>query len=237
MTETATPAAAPLGMFARMVGMVTSPKATFQDIVANPRPFGILFVMALVIGIGSAVPMFTEAGQNAVLDMQMRAAESGGQTLTPEQRARFDTFKPFMAPFTIVTTVIMIPIITLFMTALYWAAFNVVLGGSASFKQVLSTVSHSQVIPALGILAGIPFMLNQPTMSMAGPFNLGALMPWLEAGSRLAKFMGNLGVFGLWGVLVNAIGLGVLYRRKTVGIFIALLIIYLGFVYLGSMFR
>jgi hypothetical protein len=62
-------------------------------------------------------------------------------------------------------------------------------------------------------------------------------MPWLEAGSRLAKFMSNLGVFGLWSVFVNAIGLGVLYRRKTAGIFVALLIIYLGFVYLGSIFQ
>ena len=237
MTETATAPAAPLGLFARAAGMLFSPKATFQNIVANPRPFGILFVTALVIGIGSAVPMFTEAGQNTVLDMQLRAAESGGRTLTPEQRATFESFKPFLAPFTIATTMIMIPVFTLFMTALYWAAFNVVLGGSASFKQVLSTVSHSQVIPALGILAGIPFMLNQPTMSMAGPFNLGALLPMLEEGSRLAKFMSNLGVFGLWGVFVNAIGLGVLYRRKTAGIFVGLLIIYLGFVFLGSMFR
>jgi hypothetical protein len=68
-----------------------------------------------------------------------------------------------------------------------------------------------------------PFLLIKPSASMAGPFNLGALMPMLEEGSRMAKFLQNLSVFGIWAVFVNAVGLAVLYKKKTAGIFITLL--------------
>jgi hypothetical protein len=168
--------------------------------------------------------------------MQLKAMAARGN-VTPETEAGLRGFSQYFGYVTLVSTFIFLPVMTLFITALYWALFNVVLGGTASFKQVLAVVAHSNVIPALGMVAGLYFMLQQPTMSMGGPFNFGALMPGLEEGSALAKFLGNLSLFGVWGVFVNAIGLAVLYRRKTAGIFLVLLVVYLGFTYVGGMFR
>ena len=111
--------------------------------------------------------------------------------------------------------------------ALYWVAFNTVMGGTASFKQVLAIVSHSQVISALGIVAGLPIQLMQTKMTMGGPFNLGALAPMLEEGSTLATFLGGISVFSLWGLVVTAIGLGVLYRRNSRNIAITLIAVFL----------
>ena len=37
------------GLLARAIGMLTSPRATFEKVVANPRPVGILFLVAVVI--------------------------------------------------------------------------------------------------------------------------------------------------------------------------------------------
>ena len=102
---------------------------------------------------------------------------------------------------------------------------------------MLSTSSHSQVIAALGVLVGLPFMMMNPSASMGGPFNLGAVAPMLETGSRLLRFLTNISVFSIWAVFVDAIGLAVLYKRKTTGIFIALLAVYLGFTYVASMFQ
>lgn len=239
MTEPATTQPASLSLWARAVGMITSPKATFQRIVHDPRPFGILFVVAIVMGVGSAVPQFTEAGRQVIVDAQLAAIAKNSQdgTVPPQAAQGIQTFSRFMPAVTIVSMLIFLPIVTLFFSALYWALFNVVLGGTASFKQVLSTLSHSQVIQALGVLAAIPLMLMNPSASMAGPFNLGALMPMLEEGSRMAKFLQNLSVFGIWAVFVNAVGLAVLYKKKTAGIFITLLVVFLAVTYLTSMFR
>lgn len=240
MTEPVTTQSAPLGLAARVIGMITSPKATFQAILpTNPAPFAILFIAAILMGVGAAVPQFTESGRQVILDAQLKAManRSPDGAVSPQAEQGMRTFSRFMPVVTIVSMLIFLPIITLFFSALYWALFNVLLGGTATFKQVLSTSSHSQVIPVLGVLAAIPFLLMKPSASMAGPFNLGALAPWLEEGSRLARFLTNVSVFSIWGVFVNAIGLAVLYRRKTAGIFVALLLVFLAFAYLGSMFQ
>ena len=44
------------GLFARAIGVITSPKATFEQIVKNPKPVAILFLVALVIAISAALP-------------------------------------------------------------------------------------------------------------------------------------------------------------------------------------
>lgn len=236
MTDAAPPPQQPMSLMSRAIGMITSPKATFEKIRETPQPFGILFVCALLMGLAVAAPQFSEAGQKAVVDMQMAAAESRGPA-PPEMRANLEKFAQYFGLITVASMLIFIPIITMFMSALYWGLFNVALGGTASFKQVLSTTAHSQVIPVLGVIVAVPFMLMNPTTAMGGPFNLGALVPSLEAGSRLAAFLTSISVFSLWGVFVNAIGLGVLYRKSTTGIFIFLLVVFLCFTYVGSMFR
>lgn len=239
MTEPATTQPTAPSLWARAIGMITSPKATFQRIVNDPRPFGILFVVAIVIGIGTAAPQFTEAGKQVILDAQLKgmAARSPDGQVAPQQAEQLQKFAQFMPIVAVVATLIFLPIVTMFLSAVYWALFNVVLGGTATFKQVLSTSSHSQVIAALGVLVGLPFMLTNPTATMGGPFNLGAVAPMLEEGSRLLRFLTNISVFSIWGVFVNAIGLAVLYKRKTTPIFIALLVVYLAFTYLISMFQ
>ena len=239
MTEPATTQSATPGLWARAIGMITSPKATFQRLIPDPRPFGILFIVAIVIGIGAAAPQVTEAGKQVILDAQMKAmaARSPDGQVSPQAAESLQTFARFMPLVALVSALIFLPIVTMFMSALYWALFNVVLGGTATFKQVLSTSSHSQVIAALGVLVGLPFMMMNPSASMGGPFNLGALAPMLEEGSRLLRFLTNVSVFSIWAVFVNAIGLAVLYKRKTTGIFIALLVVYLGFTYVASMFQ
>jgi hypothetical protein len=52
---------APLGLMTRIIGVITSPKATFQNVVAAPRPAAVLFIAA-VIALASVAPQFTDAG-------------------------------------------------------------------------------------------------------------------------------------------------------------------------------
>ena len=68
--------------------MITAPTATFANVAAAPRPFGILFVCALLIGLGTAAPQFTETGRQAALDMNTRNMERMGMTVTPELQAQ-----------------------------------------------------------------------------------------------------------------------------------------------------
>ena len=234
MTES-TPAETtqPLPLVSRIVGVITSPKATFENVVAAPRPFGILLVVAAVIAIASSIPGFTAEGRRAAIDAQVKGMEQFGQTVTPEMRERMEqtAASPIVRGVSLLAAFVILPIFALFFAALYWAAFNTVLGGTATFKQVLAIVTHAQVIGAVAVLVGLPIQLMQGTVSMAGPFNLGALAPGLEEGSTLARFLGSISVFTLWGQVVTGIGLGVLYKRSGRNIAIVLIVLLLLFMF------
>jgi hypothetical protein len=228
---TAAPASDP-GLFARAVGILFSPRATFEKVVQNPKPVGILFLSAAIIALSAGLPQFTEAGRQAALDMQVKQQEQWTkQPVTPQQYARMEQMSKYGLIFAVVFTFLSLPIFSLIFAGIYFVAFNVVLGGTASFKQVLAVVTHSQVIGALGILLGAPIQMLKGTVTMSGPFNLGALAPFLEEGSKLATFLGMISVFHIWGSIVTAIGLGVLYRRnsRTIAIvLLALLLLFFG---------
>ncbi|MNC91782.1 hypothetical protein D3C83_80970 [compost metagenome] len=57
----------------------------------------------------------------------------------------------------------------------------------------------------------------------------------LDEGSLLANVLGFITVFGIWGMIVNAIGLAVLYRRNSRNISIVLLVLYVLFAVLVGM--
>jgi hypothetical protein len=215
MTEsTTTSSTQPLSLVARIIGVITSPKATFENVVAIPKPAGVLLVVALVISVGSSIPQFTESGRHAAIEAQVKALERFGQTVTPEVRATMETRaqSPIVRGIGIAAAFVILPVMSLFFAALYWAVFNTIMGGTASYKQV-------------------PFQLMSGTMSMAGPFNLGALAPMLEEGSTLAAFLSSINVFSLWSFIVTGIGLGVLYKRNGLRIGIALIVVFLLFMF------
>jgi hypothetical protein len=237
MTETtpaapAAPAAPDPGLFARFIGVITSPKATFQAVVAHPKPIGILFLVAVVMSVFTAGIQYTEVGRQSSLDMQVGAMERFGLTVTDEMYARMEeqVRNPLSGVWTVVSQFIFLPIMALFFAALFWAVFNAMMGGSARFKQVLAVVTHAMVIMALGVALTVPVQLLQGQMTMTGPFNLGVLVPMMDENSFISRFLSWISLFTLWQIFVTAVGLGVLYRRRTTPIAITLTGIYVGLI-------
>jgi hypothetical protein len=236
MSNAATPEAPSLGLMARIVGVITSPGSTFADIVRAPRPAVVLLVVSAVIAVAAIVPQMTERGRQAILNTQVQAAERmTGQPVSDRIYAQLEqqSRSPFGKIMGVVSAFIMMPIVALFFAALFWAIFNALLGGTASFKQVLGISTHSMVIMALGAALAVPIQLMQTTISFSGPFNLGALVPMLDRESFLFRFLSFVNAITLWQTVVVAIGLGVLYKRKSTGIAIGLIVVYLALVAIG----
>jgi len=227
MNDTAPPPADDQGLMARAIGVVVSPGATLKGVVRNPRPAGILLLSCLVIGLATSLPQFTERGQEQLLEVQVRQTEQfTGQPVSDQQYAGMRAFARYSPYITLVSIVLFAPMGALLFTAVYWFVFNAILGGTATFKQVLGLVTHSQVIGALAAIAALPIIFAQgPTNSM-GPFHLGVLVPMLDADGFVARFLGWINVFLVWQLIVNAIGLGLLYRRRTANIAIGLITAY-----------
>ena len=224
--EAPTPAQPEMGLFARAWGVITAPGATMARVVASPRPVGILFLCALVIGMAAATPMFSAAGQQAALDSQVQARDAMGRPMSDQEYATMQRITPYFAYITIGQMFIFLPIFSLIIAGLLWVVFNTILGGTASFKQVLAIVTHSSVIGTLGAVLGAPIQVLQNKVTAGGPFNLGALLPMLDQSSIPARFLGFTSVFQIWGFIVIGIGLAVLYRRKSANIIIGLILAY-----------
>lgn len=227
MTETSTSSAPALGLFARAIGVITSPAATFRSVVAHPSSAGILFLSCLLMGLATGLPQFTDRGQAMAVDMQVREAERfSGRPLEPQARQGIEMMARFGGYTSIVSMLIVIPVVTLLFSGLYWLVFNVVLGGNAEFKQVLAVMCHSQIILAVGTLLAAPIQYAQGVMTPAGPFHLGALAAPFDPNGSAARLFGALTIVGFWQSIVSGIGMAVLYRKRPAGMIIALVGIY-----------
>jgi len=207
-----------------MLGVVFSPADTFRGVAAHPRWLGVFVV---VLGISAALWFWfagTEVGQQALLDQQIRRTESMGGTVTDEQYQGFERMMPMMKYIIVGSQLIAAPVITFILAGILYAVFTAGLGGGGTFKQVLAIVTHSGVISLLQAIFTIP--INYARQSMSSATNLGVFLPMLDEGSLPARFLGVIDLFIVWWLLVLAIGMGVLYRRRTTPIFSTFLGIY-----------
>lgn len=228
MTTAAAPATgvapAPQNLAARFVGIVVSPGETYRSIVATPKWLGMLVVTTLIISLFSALPLTTDAGKQAALSMQQQQLQSFGVQMNDQARARMEEGAARMPYFAGIGAMVFAPIFCLIVAGILFAVFNAGLGGEASFKQVFTVYVHAGVIGALSLI--FSGTINYFRATQGNVANLGALLPMISDTSFLGHLLGIIDVFTIWSVIVLAIGLGVLYRRRTQPIAISLMSVY-----------
>jgi hypothetical protein len=228
MTDAA-PSPQPMpGLLARAVGVVVSPKATFERLVQTPRILGMLALVVALSAIGASAFTFTAAGQQAAVDFSAQQIERfTGQPPNDAQMAAIEKQAPIQAYLGFGSTLVVVPIALAVEAGIFFLIFNVILGGTATFKQVYAVVTHGALITVLGLAVAVPIQFARGVISMTGPANLGVLFPMLAENSVLSSFLGLIDFFRVWWVITIAIGLGVLYRRPTRGIALTLFGLYL----------
>lgn len=217
-------AAAPASLWARFFGVLFSPRQTFAGIVAAPRWLGMLVLIALVLSLATYIFLSTEVGRQALLDQQVAAMESFGIQLTDEMYQQFEG-RLALAQYTGAGgQLVFMPIMYLAIAGILFLVFNVAMGGEATFKQVFTVVVHSGVVSVVMQLFTLP--LNYVRESLSSPTNLAALLPMVPEGTFWAYLLGSIDIFWIWWLMVMAIGLAVLYRRRTQPIAVTLFVIY-----------
>jgi Yip1-like protein len=214
----------PKSLLARFVGVFTAPRDTFASVAISPKWFGMLAITSVIVAVFTALPLTTEAGRQAAIDQQVAQMQSFGFPVSDQMYEALDKGASRMPYTTGITVLVVSPIIALIIAGILFAIFNAAMGGEATFKQVLAVVVHASVISAVSAMfSGV---INYFRGSMASVSNLGALLPMLPENSFAGRLLGMVDVFLIWYVIVLAIGLGVLYRRRTQPIAISLLALY-----------
>jgi hypothetical protein len=217
-------APAPKNLLARFIGVVTAPRETFASIAAHPKWLGMLALTAVIVAVFTALPLTTVGGRQAAIDQQVTQMQSFGMTVNDQMYEQLEKRSGMMPYTTGIGALVMMPIIGVIIAGILFAIFNAALGGEASFKQVFSVYTHAGAISALStIFSGV---VNYFRGSMGSVANLGALLPMLPENSFAGRLLGMVDVFLIWYIVVLAIGLAVLYRKRTQPIAISLLSVY-----------
>jgi hypothetical protein len=217
---------APGSLVARLVGVIFSPGATFAKLVPKAPWVSALAVVTLLTAGGQYAFLSTEVGQDAMVDQQVHQAElRNGGNITQQQIDMFDGLKTKNRYIVGVSILIVGPIMTFVFAGIYFGVFNALLGGDASFKQVLAIVTHSGAVNIVQTLFVLP--LNYIRESASSATTLGVFVQsFLDETNFVARVLGMIDLFIVWNLIVTAIGLGVLYRRKTGPIFWSLMGVY-----------
>jgi hypothetical protein len=217
-------APAPKSLPARFFGVLTSPQETFRSIVAHPAWFGMLATTVILVALFTVLPMTTEEGKQATLDQQVSQMEAFGRHVDDAQYERMRQGMALAPYFTGVSILIFAPVMAAIISGILFAVFNAALGGEASFKQLFSVVVHAGAVSTLSAVFTGP--LNYLRGAVGSATNLGVLLPMIDEKSFLGRLLGMTDLFIIWWLIVMAIGLAVLYRRRTQPIAISLLAVY-----------
>ena len=174
---------------------------------------------AAVWVIGTAT-LSTPIGQQASLDQQVTQIEGFGQTVDDAMYEQLKGRMKYTAAISAVAILVASPVITVVFAAVLFGVFSGALGGHASFRQVFAVLAHTSVVSLLQAVFVTP--LNYVRESLSSATSLGVFLPMLAEGSFLANVLGAIDLFVLWSLTLTAIGLAVLYRRRSTPIFISL---------------
>ena len=207
--------AAPLSLVQRFFGMLTSPKATYENVVSWPRWFGMLAVTVLITMVAVGAFMMSDVGRDIIIKQQLEAGQSQQNA---EMAANIGRYFPPIA------ILIFMPVMTFAVAGLLLGVFAIT-GGSASYKQVLSVYVHSGVIGT--VVGAINALINYFMASDTNVTSLAGIGKAIAEKGFVPGFFSALDLTIFLGLFVLAIGLGVLYRRRTPPIFLGLSAVYL----------
>jgi hypothetical protein len=222
------------GLFARIAGVLLSPRATYAVVAARPRSLAVLAVVLLVSGIAQGLFLSSEIGQQTALDQQVRAMEGFGINISDQMYDQLEQGIKRSAITGPIFSAIFWPIAIAIQAGILVVIFSLLMGGAATFKHVYAVVTHSTVIVAVQQVFSMA--LSYASGKAAGA-NLGIFVPMLDEKNFVTLFLGSIDLFLVWATISLAIGLGVLYKRRTGPIATAFLGLYMVIALVIAFFR
>ena len=113
------------------------------------------------------------------------------------------------------------PITVFFMALIALLVGNTFMGGSAKYGQLLNITAWAYMINILESIIKIPLMLSKWSLEVftgLGVFGIG------EKGSFINSIFNAIDIFAIWRIVLMAIGMGIIYNKKTRPYAIAMLV-------------
>jgi hypothetical protein len=222
----------------RVVGMVFSPRATFESVAAWPKWVDVLVLNILIATLAWAAFLYSPVGAQAFTDQMITQAERSAAASGGDVKAAAENMTrmfPMIRAFTLCAIPIIGPIFGVVIAAILYGVFGAIMGGGGSFKQVFAMSTHAGIVSLIGQM--VVLALNYARGTMTSATTLGVFVPMLPEDSFVFKLLSAIDLVWLWYLVILAMGLAVLYRRKTSNIAISFLSLYFVVAVLIAVFK
>jgi hypothetical protein len=220
-TTTAAPEAPkPIGAMGRIIGVLISPRETFEDIARRPSWLAPIVVLA-IISIATTAAIGQRIGWRNVIEKQIAqnpSAQQRMEKLTPDQREHMIELQSKIAPYAgYIFGAIGFPIVALIVAAILLGIFNATSSAELDFKSSFSIVSHAYMPFVIASLLAILIMFlkspDQIDLQNVLASNLGAFVS--SGSARWLKVLGaSLDIFSFWTLGLMAFGYSVARPKK-----------------------
>ncbi|HTM05094.1 MAG TPA: YIP1 family protein [Vicinamibacterales bacterium] len=201
------------GLVTRLIGVIFSPRDAYTAVANRPRALGAMVVAAVLIAGIQGIFFSTQVGKDAYVTQALNTMKAVGVTVTDQMVQTIEAQAPTAAIRQTVSVAIFMPLLAAMVAGLLLAVFTAVLGGGASYKQVFAVVAHSMIISALAQAFSFPIMYFQGEMT--SPTRLSVFFPMLPEQGFFTYLLSALDLFYFWWLFNMAIGVAVLYKRRT----------------------
>jgi hypothetical protein len=212
----------------RLVAVFTSPRALFEHLAHRPT-----WLVPLIVYVVAILAVFFVLWDPVIMPEQIAKLEESGQMNDQAMMMMSGPGKYFVFAFGTVFAVVQILVWAL---AVFLVA-GFLLGGTLSFRQALSIISHASLVAIPGALVRIPLALASGSSQVTvGP---GAFFPVATAEGFFQKFLANvltnLDLFLLWEVALVTLGTAIVSRLPFARAALGVWSLYVLFVLLASL--
>lgn len=201
----------------RVTGVFFEPAKTFEDVAARPS-FLVPLILVLLFALVYLFLFAQHVGWERMLRHQFEMSSRTAQ-MPPEQReAAIQMQLKFVPVFGYFGVLLGVPIFDLIWAAVLLGIVKGIMSVPVRFKQVFAIVCYaampSLIFTALAMV--VMFMKNPDDFNMQNPlvFNPGAFMDPVTSSKFLYSLASSLELFGIWTLVLIAIGLKAAGGRK-----------------------
>jgi hypothetical protein len=210
---------AKISPFGRIIGVLFSPKSTFEDIARKPS-WILPVVISTIFGIVATVSLNQRMNWRQYLSEQFEKNPQTAQ-LSPDQKEKQLDISVKVTTYVVYVAGILGSILfAVIVAGVMMLAYNLLAGAHATFSQSLAIVSHTLMVGLVStpIFLLVVFLRDKGSIDPNNPVatNLGAFLPE-ESAKWLMTLCKSIDIFTIWTLILIAIGFAAVNPKKLKG--------------------
>jgi len=210
---------AAISPFGRIIGVLFSPKATFEDIARKPS-WLLPVLISTVLGIASTVVLNQRMDWRDYITQQIEKSPRAANMPAEQKEKQAEISAKVTVYIVYLAGAIGSACFAVIVGAVMMLAYNLLAGAGASFSQSLGIAAHSLVVGIISTPIFLLVLLLRPkgTIDPENPVatNLAAFLPE-ESAKWLLTLCKSIDVFTIWILMLIAIGFAALNPKKLKG--------------------